>query len=167
MKEAVSSLHNVLETRDLVLFALRMDETRIRPADILMMQEMSRQLGDSAWLKVSFILTFANLVRGVDEEHNLIDTLEYRTKRGQLLEKLARRILRKANIPKLVVENIPFLPAGFSVEQHILIGEEPWMSHLVKCVANIAGGKVGEVLQKALDGHVTLYATATSKCNYL
>ena len=166
MKDAVNSLGNVLEMTELVWFALRMDDARFRPADEQMMQEMSHQLGDSAWTKVSFVLTFANLVRGLDQQQNVIETPEYRTERGELLEKRARKILRNKNVSRLVIKEIPFLPAGLPTKDKLTGDQEPWTSHLMKCVANRAGGKVGRALRRAVKGHVKIYKTVSNKCNY-
>ena len=165
MKDAVGLLGNVLETTDLVLFALRMDDARFRPTDEQMMQEMSHQLGDSAWTKVSFVLTFANLVRGLDQQQNVIETPEYRTERGEQLEKRARKILRSKSISESVIEEIPFLPAGLPAKQRLIGDKEPWTSHLVKCVANRVEGRM-EMIWKAVKDHVKVYKKGSSKCNY-
>ena len=164
MEDAVSSLGSVLETTDLVLFALRMDDARFRPEDEQMMQDMSRQFGDSAWTKVSFVLTHADLVRGLDQQQNEIYTPEFRIKRGKQLEKRARMILREANISELVIEKIPFLPTGLPTKDKLIGDKVPWMSNLVKCVANRAGGKVKTTFVETVKSSVKIYKTV--KCNY-
>ena len=166
IEEAVNILGSILDTTDLVLFALRMDDKSFRPTDVHMMQEMSRQHGDGAWTKVSFIFTFANLVRGLDKHQNVIDTPEYRTEQGQLLEEFAREILRNKSISESVIEDMPFLSAGLPSKQQLTGEKEPWTSHLVKCVAYRAGRKEGGALRRAVKGHVKIYKTASNKCNY-
>lgn len=60
LERALKGMKEALAQLDLVLFALRMDDTRLRPEDVDMIQRLSKHCGDLVWSKAMFLFTYAN-----------------------------------------------------------------------------------------------------------
>lgn len=165
---ALEMKKSILEETHLLIVALRMDDARMRPDNINMIQKLSQNIGDSVWEKVVFVFTFANEVSYLDKDQNVKYTPEHRTKRGELLEKYVKDILKKERVSDEVVRAIPFVPAGHPARDFLKGDEDPWMGHLVRCIAGAMDESAGNMLKKAVSSRrIKLDAGSSKKCNYL
>lgn len=69
--EHIKKMKDLLSSIDLVVYTLRMDETRMRPEDIEIMQKLTQAFGSSLWRMGILVLTFANRVSYLDDHQTM------------------------------------------------------------------------------------------------
>lgn len=134
-QDHVRKMKEHLDMSDLVIYALRMDDTRLRPEDIETMQKLSRTFGDDLWVKGIVALTFANRVYYLDSAQVMTRTKEHVTKRHKQWEGHIHANLREGGISEAVIRGVPIVPAGYYAELRLFPDEEPWMSDFVRQAA--------------------------------
>ena len=129
----LEQIEQVLDTVDLVIFTLRMDDTRWRPEDGDMLQNLSEKFGERLWKKAIVALTFANRVTYLDDSAREHRSRKYLTKRNVMLQGHIQQYLTKNDVD---VDFIPLVPVGHYADPAKLFeeDEEPWMSYLMKCI---------------------------------
>lgn len=146
----------LLGTMDLVICTLKMDDTRLRPEDVKIMQGLSKLGGPDLWKKGVIALTFANKVSSVDsrnrEQRNKDITS---SKYNDWKDTVFKEAFSEIGLDGEVMHKIPFIPAGHHTQPR-LFGES-WKSNFVKCllVGMRESSTIGRVW-RALKGHVNL-----------
>ena len=159
--------HNMaehLKTVDLVLYAIRMDDTRFRPADEEAVQELSK-FGSNLWDKSIFALTLANRVGFMNSKNKLQrNRVKFEKKRNEWKEKF-HKVLSENGITDEVINGIPFVPVGHHTEP--TLHNKQWMTHFVKCMLiRIRETGVGG-LWKATKDHAKMVGEEEAiKCTY-
>ena len=107
---------------DLYIYCLNMDQTRFETSEIRAIQMLTETFGKNFWVKVLFVLTFANKVEascpiGSDKERFFTD------KMNAWHAKLVHR-LKDCGVKEEVADKIEVIPAGYSkpFESH----KNPW-----------------------------------------
>lgn len=126
-------VERVLDTVDLVIFTLRMDDTGWRPEDGYILNNLSEKFGKRLWNKAIVALSFANRVTYLDDSGREQKTRKYLTKRNKQLQGHIQEHLAKNEVN---VDSMPVVPVGHYADPAKLFqeDEEPWMSHLIKCI---------------------------------
>jgi hypothetical protein len=133
-------LTGFLDSIDLVIYAMRMDETRMRPEDTEIMQKLTRTFGASFWKKGMFVLTFANMVNYLDNHHTMRRSKEHSMKRAGQWEEYVRGVLSKEGISYSLLKGIPFVQAGHPTELQLFAEEKPWRNQLMASIHAIVTG---------------------------
>lgn len=143
----VKKLRSLLDSIDLVIYAMRMDETRMRPEDTEIMQKLTQTFGVSLWRKGMFVLTFANRVNYLDDRQTMRRSKEHSAKRAGQWEERIREVLIKEGVSDGLLTGVPYVPVGHSTEPWLFAGEEPWRSHLMTSInARVSGDTKTTVL---------------------
>ena len=156
--KAVTSL---LRNLDLVIYAVRMDDTRLRPEDMSNLRRLTQDFGEQLWEKGIVALTFANKVTHLNDRQVMI--------RSEAFSKIRANEF-KTRISNLLAEegrmsDLPFIPAGYFTEPRLFEGVESWVSQLLKCAIvrmGRAGRGAGGGLWKVGRSRVQLDPTDTS-----
>jgi hypothetical protein len=143
---------------DLVLYAIRMDDTRFRPAEEELLQDLLK-CGIDFWNKSLVVLSFANRVGSVnsknrEEKSKAILMMKHEQwKKRALSVLLVSTVSSEYKLPNEVLNHIPFAPVGHHTEPKLF--DKLWMSDLVKCMlVRMGESEAGGGLWKALKGHV-------------
>lgn len=139
-EDKVKKLRNLLDSIDLVIYSMRMDETRMRPEDIEVIQKLTQTFGVSLWRKGMFVLTFANRVNYLDHRQTMRRSKEHSAKRAGQWEERIREVLIKEGVSDGLLRGMPYVPAGHPAEPWLFAGEEPWRSHLMKSISTRVSG---------------------------
>lgn len=132
--DSPNSVHLVQEL-DMAIVAMRMDDTRYRGDDQLMLEALSHKFGSTVWNKCLIALTFANRVTYVDpvtgkEQHSI----EYSTRKAIHWVDSVHRTLKARGTEKTVLRHLPFIPVGHSSKLQLYDNTESWKASLVKCM---------------------------------
>ena len=133
--EYMKDMEHKCKNIDLVLFTIRMDDTRLQEGEKEAMHKLTCAFGASFWEHSVFVLTFANKVEDPADHEN---SAEYFNKRltkwtAKLPETLLQRSLKKCpngevvKVPIDVAHKIPIVPAGY-YKQENLPGHPYWFS---------------------------------------
>lgn len=134
------NMEGLLSSIDLVIYTVRMDDTRMRPGDIENLQKLTQQFGSSLWEKGLFVLTFGNRVSYLDDQQAMRRSQEYLAKRaGQWMERF-QEVLINEGLARGLVRSIPFVPAGHPAEPRLFPGEEPWRGRLLESISARVNG---------------------------
>ena len=125
MKEQISS-------SDLVLYVLRMDDTRLRPEDIKTMQTLSKTFGDDLWTRGIVALTFANRVYYLDREQVMTRSKQHVSERRKLWEGHVYENLLEGGISNTIVRRLSVVPVGYYAEVKLFPDVEPWKNDFVR-----------------------------------
>ena len=106
------AIEGELRSLDLVIYALKMDDPRLRPEDVSNLHTLSREFGDALWTKGMFALTFANKVTYLDGTHHVQRSKEFSTKRSSELKHRIQEVLLQEGVSDAVSNSIPYVPAG-------------------------------------------------------
>lgn len=123
-KDEVSLIQNV----DLVLYSLRMDETRCRPGHKIGLIKLGSRFGSNIWNKTIIALTFANRVDFVDQEGKTESDKALLEDKKKHWTQCVHEVLIEEKIPETIMESIPMVPVGY-YNKHILF-DESWIDAL-------------------------------------
>ena len=116
---------------DLVIYTIRMDETRIRPEDVESIRHFSRVCKSALWNRTLFVLTFANkvdyLVNGVVSRSK-----KHFDEKAHEWKMRIHTILREEGVPDSTVRNVPVIPAGHKTVPKLFESDEAWLSNVSK-----------------------------------
>lgn len=154
-----------LQTLDLVIHTVRMDDTRLRPEDIEILQRLSKRFGSRLWEKGMVVLTFANKVTFINNQHREERSKKKFKKRGDELKDRLCKVLLDEGIPESVVRNILFVPAGYHTELQLFADEETWPSVLLKCIIiRMKSPEARGALWKATKRHIQYDSGSIIEC---
>ncbi len=122
---------HLFERLDLVIFAIRMDDTRYRGDD----QEMLKALPLNSWSKGMIVLTFANRVTFVDPDTGKErQSKEHMMKKAKDWENSTHGTLRDKGVPHSVLSEMPFISVGHPSKFELYDNAESWKTSLIKCM---------------------------------
>ena len=133
---------------DLILYVMRMDETRMRPEDGEIMRKLTRFFGTSFWRRSLFVLTFGNRVGYLDAQQIMQRSKEHSAKRARQWEEHVHSVLRDEGVPESMLRGIPFVPAGHPLEQQLFSGQDPWRDSLMQRILAVVDYEVKRMLLK-------------------
>ena len=120
---------------DLVIFAIRMDDTRYRGDDQEILEALSRKSGPAVWSKGMIVLTFANRVTYVDPDTGKEkQSKEHLMKKARHWEGSIRGTLRDEGVANLTLSDLPFVPVGHPSRVQLYNSIESWKTSLIKCM---------------------------------
>ena len=129
---------------DLIIFTIRMDDTRLRPEDANGIRKLSSKfLSSTRWKNVLFVLTFANKVDYLNEYQRVTRSKEHFMKRFQQWRTHIYNILQEEGVPEV---DIPVIPAGHHAEPKLFNSDEDWMNILWDSIVHRAKGKARPAL---------------------
>ena len=124
------------ESPDLIIFTIKMDDTRLRPEDEATIKNVSDAFGWSVWKNAMFLLTFANKVSKVGSPPGSRENKVYFNKKRDDFSLLITKELRKNRVQPEVANNIPIIPAGLVMQPSIPSdsrGYPGWMNSGRRC----------------------------------
>ena len=108
---------------DLLIFAIRMDDSTFRREDMSAINNISAAFGWRVWRNAIIILTFANKVRKEGTKYDSRENKVYYNKvRGDFSQKITD-ILLSYKVQEDVANNIPVIPVGL-VKQPFILSDE-------------------------------------------
>lgn len=108
---------------NLLIFAIRMDDTDFRKEDMSAINNISAAFGWKVWKNAMIILTFANKVRIEGKAFDSRENKVYYNKiRGKFALKITE-ILREYKVQEDIANNIPIVPVGL-VHQPLIPSDE-------------------------------------------
>ena len=113
---------------DLLLYCIRMDDTRLRKQDILTINHFTHAFGEEVWNNAVFALTFANMVLPARNQNDPSQKKRHFEERLQKWTKELHEALKNAGVSEMTVETIPVAPAGYYREPSLPDGRENWLS---------------------------------------
>jgi len=112
----VEELQSHVKGVHLAMYAIRMDDSRARPADIRFLRKLHKMFGRVFWNKAIFVLTFANRVQVLDRNHVLHRSETHYKEKIVQWKKFIHKILLEEGLSKAEVQDIPVVPVGYSSE---------------------------------------------------
>ena len=124
---ASSEIEQRIQEVDLVMYTIRMDDTRIRPQDRATLQMLSELFAHTLWSKTIFLLTFANKVEFLDQNQVPQRTKGYLTKKSQMWVRFIHECLSQGGLTEAELRDIPIVSVGhFSELKMFKNDEEDW-----------------------------------------
>ncbi len=121
---------------DLLIFAIRMDDTSFRRQDMSAIQNISAAFGWPAWRNAIIILTFANKVRKEGEAYDSrTNKVYYNRIRDKFAEDITKALL-EYKVQRDVANNIPVIPVGL-VKQPLIPSDERKVSWVDEFWGNV------------------------------
>ena len=120
---------------DLVLYCIKMSNTRFQPEDHETIVNLTKGLGKDIWEKAIFVLTFANdVVSRLDRKHKRRPGQKpvhvvFKDLLSTWKEVLSTE-LKKAGVDDEIAECIPVVPAGYEIEKLCQGDDINWMESL-------------------------------------
>ena len=127
IKEEDSDLEKLkkkIQDVDLTMYAIKMDDTRIRPTDATFLRKLSKLFGRTFWNKAMFVLTFANRVYVLDANHVLQRSKETFEQKHSQWENFIRKTLSEEGLNDSEIKDIPIVAVGHSSET--MLFEKHW-----------------------------------------
>ena len=127
---------------DLVIYCLKMDDTRLRDEDLKAMRILTEVFGKRLWENAVFALTFANKVENPDAANDsLVAAKKYFTEELEEWEKAFRQKLpAEAKIDLAEYERIPKVPTG-PLKRLQLPDRENWLTEFwIRCFERMKVG---------------------------
>ena len=113
---------------DLLLFCIRMDESRLRQQDLKTINHFSEVFGHEVWNHTVFTLTFANLVVPVRGKDDPVARKQFFDDRLLLWTKELREALIKVGVDRGVSDKVSIVPIGYYREPVLPNGQENWLT---------------------------------------
>ena len=121
-------IENKVHEADLLLFCIRMDESRLRKQDLNTIVHFTKAFGVDVWQHTVFALTFANMVVPVRSKNDPVACKSFFTSRLELWRRELRDALRSAGVNSEVIEKVPIMPIGYHKEPSLPDGQENWLT---------------------------------------
>ena len=140
--EYIKDMSTRIKEVDLVIYCLRMDDSRLRDEDLESMRILTEVFGKKLWENAVFAFTFANKVEDPDAEDDS-SAVEKKYFTEELREweiALRKKLPLKAKIDLSVVERIPKVPIG-TLKNLKLPDRENWLSDFwLECYSRMKVG---------------------------
>ncbi len=121
-------LQSFLPDIDLVMYVIKMDDTRIRPTDTIFLRKLCKLFGETLWSKAMFVLAFANRVQVLDKNHVVQRSEAHLKQKVSQWEDFIHKVLTEEGLRSLI-HQIPIVPVGHFTE-HKLFGKD-WTTMLL------------------------------------
>ena len=126
----VRDMKSKCENVDLVLYTIKMDETRMRPEDVAAMDKLTKAFGETFWENAIFVLTFANKVESPKiHPDDTVATRKYFDNKMDQWKKQVQNALKKVILTQEIADDLVFVPAGY-YNRPDLPGRKLWLSQL-------------------------------------
>lgn len=119
---------------DLIMYSIRMDDTRIRPQDSTIIRTLSRHFGRSFWNKAIFVLTFANRVEFLNKNQVPQRTKEYLNRKKMLWKNFIHESLSQEGLSDRDLRDLPIVPVGHYSELNMFQDEQEWTDLFVDSI---------------------------------
>ena len=117
-----------VEKADLLLFCIRMDESRLRKQDLNTITHFTTAFGKEIWHYTVFALTFANMVVPARNRNDSEAKKRFFEERLQLWKQQLQDALRSAGVDREVVEMVKIVPIGYYKEPSLPNGQQNWLT---------------------------------------
>ena len=114
----------ITEELDLVIFCLKMDDTRFNTADQRTLKRLTETFGKSMWKNAVIALTFANKVDHPAREDKDAYFLEDLAKWREAIQKFLRENLQ---LDPELVQSLPLVPTGYHRKPSVLPTGANWL----------------------------------------
>ena len=125
----------VTEKLDLVIFCLKMDDTRLNVGDKRTLEILTNTFGKNLWKNVVMALTFANKVEHPDREDREAYFLE---ELANWRETIHSFLSNNLELDPELVQSLPLVPTGYHRKPHVLPSGEYWLSKFWIACYNVA-----------------------------
>ena len=136
--EYLKDIERTCKGVDLVLYTIKMTETRLDESEISAMHKLTCAFGAEFWDHTMIVLTFANVVQAIYTGESNENLEEYFEKKLNMWKKKLPTVLKDMQskpctngeiikIPSATINRIPILPAGHPNQPH-LPGHKYWFS---------------------------------------
>jgi predicted GTPase len=112
---------------DLLLFCIRMDESRLRKQDLNTIIHFTKAFGEEVWRHTVFAMTFANMVVPVRSKDNPVAKKTFFDDRLKLWTEELKRALMEAGVTREIVEKVNIVPVGYYSDPSLPNGQENWL----------------------------------------
>ena len=113
---------------DLLLFCIRMDESRLRKQDLNTIIHFTEAFGEEVWRHTVFAMTFANMVVPVRSKDDPQAKKDFFDERLKLWTEELEKALREAGVTKEIVEKVNIVPVGYYNDPTLPNGQENWLT---------------------------------------
>lgn len=138
-----SKVHEV----DLVIYCLRMDDLRIQKEDVQTIEHFTKAFGEEIWTNTVFVLTFANKVMSARSYKDPVSSRQFFEEQLQKWEEQLREAFHRVRVPDDVIDELSFVPAGYSEDIALPNGRKDWLSGLLSvCLQNVKDRAQTELL---------------------
>lgn len=135
MMDSPDSIHSIELELDLAIVAIRMDDTRYRGDDQVMLLALSRKFGPTVWNKCLIALTFANRVTYVNSDTGKEErSIEHLMKKGKHWVNSIHSTLKAEGIAQTILHHLPTIPVGHPSKFQLHDNTESWKMSLLKCI---------------------------------
>ena len=118
-----------IQSTDLVLYTIRMDDVRCRPAHRTGLRKLGRHFGLDIWKKSVIALTFANRVGALNKHGRLESNEELLNEKKENWIGCIHEVLLEESLPRDVVDEIPIVPAGYYKRPTMF--DKSWVNTLI------------------------------------
>jgi predicted GTPase len=112
---------------DLLLFCIRMDESRLRKQDLNTIIHFTKAFGEEVWRHTVFAMTFANMVVPVRSKDDPVVKKTFFDDRLKLWTEELERALMKAGVTREIIEKVNIVPVGYYSDPSLPNGQENWL----------------------------------------
>ena len=126
--EDVQMIATGVPKADLLLFCIRMDESRLRKQDSNTINHFTKAFGEDVWKHTVFALTFANYVLPVRNRDDDEAKKTFFNERLELWRRELKEALRKAEVGEEIIDNVKIMPIGYYKEPTLPNGQENWLT---------------------------------------
>ena len=114
---------------DLLLFCIRMDESRLRKQDSSTITHFTEAFGQEVWRHTVFAMTFANMVVPVRSKDDPEAKKKFFDDRLQQWTEQLQEALKEAGVANEIVEKVNIVPVGYYKDPSLLPnGQENWLT---------------------------------------
>ena len=113
---------------DLLLFCIRMDESRLRKQDLTTIIHFTETFGIEVWRHTVFAMTFANMVVPVRSKDDPEAKKKFFDDRLKLWTEELEKALTEAGVTKEIVEKVNIVPVGYYNDPSLPNGQENWLT---------------------------------------
>lgn len=152
--ERADEMAELLETVDLVVCVMRMDDSRFRPEDTEIWRRLS-YFGTNLWNKSVIALTFADRVSSLDDKGKEQKTKDRFIKKYHTWKKRIYTVFSENGVAEEVSHSIPIAPTAHYAEPKLY--GTAWIGNFVKCMLLRVGGSDASArggMWRALKDHV-------------
>ena len=125
----------ITEKIDLVIFCLKMDDTRLNSGDRGTLKRLTERFGKNMWKNAVIALTFANKVEHPAREDKEAYFLENLVKWREVIQKFLRENLQ---LDPELVQSLPLAPTGYHRKPSVLPSGANWLGKFWIACYNVA-----------------------------
>jgi len=118
-----------IQRANLVLYTVRMDDVRCRPAHKTGLRKLGHHFGSDIWDKTVIALTFANRVGALNKKGRFENSEELLKEKMANWRGCIHGVLLGESVPQDVVNVFPIVPAGYYKKPTLF--DKSWMNHLI------------------------------------